>query len=115
MSFGIWFWSMVFFLSFNQYFRNFSSCLCETLLFIENTNLSRTGHIENMFIENMFIENLSYRECDFDNIGYCVLENYLCSRKQVHIENFLYKKFRPDSGESYADSDEFSDDFRPFS
>ena len=37
-----------------------------------------------------------YRECDFDKLGYNVLEN------QVHIENFLYKKFRSDSGDHFS-------------
>ena len=35
----------------------------------------------------------------------------MCSRKQVHIENFLYKKFRSDSGDHFPVSDELQMSF----
>ena len=72
--------------------------------------LSRTGlYRELLFIENMIVENMSFvenitcrdhvlsktyicREHVCDRLGYWVLDNVL--ENQVHIENFLYKKFR---------------------
>lgn len=54
------------------------------------------------FIENMAYRDHGYQEHDFDNFRDCVLENYMCSRKQVHIENLLYKKFRSNSGDPFS-------------
>ena len=85
-------------------------------MIFENMTLSRTfiyREHDSRELDSCYREPC-FRECDFDSLGYWVLDNYLCSRKAGIYREFLIQeipiRFRrafPDSDEPLAVSDDF--------